>query len=331
MATTKIAILDDYQHAAMKFADWNQLPDSVQVEVFDDHIDDEAQLVQRLQPFEIVMAMRERTPFPASLLEQLPSLRLLTTTGMRNAALDLEAAAKLGIIVCGTKGGNKATMELTWALILGLLRHIPRESAAIGQGQWQVAVGSGLEGKTIGLVGLGRIGSQMARVAQAFDMPIIAWSENLTGETAASNNARRVDKQTLFRESDIVSIHLQLSDRTRGLIGTKELDAMKPAAVLINTSRGPIVDEYALAERLRQGRLAGAGIDVFEREPLPADHPFRGLDNLLLTPHVGYVTAETYNLFFGQTVENIAAYLAGEPERVMNPDVLPHRRPPPGG
>ncbi|MBI3993124.1 MAG: D-2-hydroxyacid dehydrogenase family protein [Candidatus Lambdaproteobacteria bacterium] len=326
---TRIAILDDYQDAARRFANWSRLPAGVTMEVFRDHLHDEAQVARRLRGFEIVMAMRERTPFPASLLGQLPALRLLATTGMWNAAIDLEAATAHGIVVCGTKGGNHATMELTWGLLLALLRHIPAEDASIRAGGWQTSVGRLLQGKTIGLLGLGNIGGQMARVARAFDMRVMAWSHNLTEARAMECDAERVNQETLLSAADIVSIHLRLSERTQGLLGRVELMRMKPGAVLINTSRGPIVNERALAEVLRAGHLSGAAVDVFDQEPLAADHPYRGVNNLLLTPHVGYVTAETYETFFGQTLENILAYLQGQPTRVMNEAVLAKRRPRP--
>ena len=326
---TRIAVLDDYQDVARRFADWSRLPVGVTMEVFRDHLHDEALVAQRLRGFEIVMAMRERTPFPASLLAQLPALRLLATTGMWNAAIDLQAATAEGIVVCGTKGGNHATMELTWGLLLALLRHIPAEDAAIRAGHWQVSVGRLLQGKTIGLLGLGNIGGQMARVARAFDMRVIAWSHNLTAARATECEAERVEQDTLLSTADIVSVHVRLSPRTQGLLGRAELARMKPGAVLINTSRGPIVDERALAEAVRSGHLAGAALDVFEQEPLPADHPYRDVDNLLMTPHVGYVTAETYENFFGQTLENILAFLRGQPMRVLDEAVLARRRPMP--
>jgi phosphoglycerate dehydrogenase-like enzyme len=322
----RVALLDDYQGVARASADWDSLPSGSVVEVFRDHLTDQAALAQRLAPFDVVMALRERTPFSRSLLEQLPNLKLIATAGMRNAAIDVAAATELGILICGTGGGSRSTMEITWALILALLRHIPREDQALRAGRWQETVGVGLDGKVIGIVGLGNIGAQVAEVARAFHMPIIAWSQNLTAERAAECGARLVTKEQLLREANIVTIHLQLSPRTRGLIGRDDLALMQPHAYLVNTSRGPIVDEAALVNALRANAIAGAGLDVFDIEPLPPGHPFPDLPNVVLTPHLGYVTGETYERFYGQTLANIQAFLAGTPERVINPDVLATRR-----
>jgi phosphoglycerate dehydrogenase-like enzyme len=322
----RVALLDDYQGVARASADWDTLPAGTVIEVFRDHLIDEAALAERLAPFDVVMALRERTPFPRSLLERLPNLKLIATAGMRNAAIDVAAATELGILICGTGGGSRSTMEITWALILALLRHVPREDQALRAGRWQETVGVGLDGKVIGIVGLGNIGAQVAEVARAFHMSIIAWSQNLTEARAAECGARLVTKEQLLREADIVTIHLQLSPRTRGLFGKADLALMQPHAYLINTSRGPIIDERALADALRSGGIAGAGLDVFDVEPLPSGHPFPGIPNVVLTPHLGYVTSETYERFYGQTLENIHAFLAGTPERVINPDVLDSRR-----
>lgn len=322
----RVALLDDYQGVARDAAGWSSLPSGTVVETFRDHLTDEEALVRRLAPFDVVMALRERTPFPRSLLERLPQLKLIATAGMRNAAIDLAAATELGILVCGTGGGSRSTMELTWALILALLRHIPREDQALRAGRWQETVGVDLDGKVLGIVGLGNIGGQVAEVARAFHMEIVAWSQNLTEERAMASGARLVTKDQLLRQSDIVTIHLQLSPRTRGLLGRDDLAQMQPHAYLINTSRGPIVDEAALIEALRTNTIAGAGLDVFDVEPLPPGHLLRDLPNVVLTPHLGYVTAETYRRFYGQTLENIQSFLAGTPERVINPDVLTHRR-----
>jgi phosphoglycerate dehydrogenase-like enzyme len=333
--TTRVALLDDYQNVALECADWGSLPPDVQVEAFHDHLANEDALIERLQPFAVVMALRERTAFPRRVLERLPNLRLLTTAGMRNAAIDLDAATELGVLVCGTTGGppgrsgGRATAELTWGLILACVRHIPREHAATRAGRWQETLGTALEGKTLGIVGLGNIGAQVAEVGRAFHMRLVAWSANLTDERAAECGAERVDKLELFRQADIVTVHYVLSARSRGLIGAGELAAMKPAAYLVNTSRGPIVDEAALLEALRSHRLAGAGLDVFEQEPLPLDHPFLQLENVVLTPHLGYVTRETYTgAFYPQTLENVRAWLAGAPQRVLNPAVLERLRAP---
>ena len=314
----RVAVLDDYQDVARKMTDWSVLPAEVEVEVFQDHLTDQAAVAERLKDFDIVMAMRERTPFPRALLEQLPRLRLLTTTGMRNAAIDMQAAADCNVLVCGTGGILYPTAELTWGLILSLLRHIPDEDQATRAGRWQVSMGLGLNGKTLGLMGLGRLGSEVARVGNAFQMDVIAWSQNLTAVRAAERGATLVSKDELLVRADILSIHLVLSARSRGLIGHQELNRMKPTAYVINTSRGPIVDEAALIAALRNGTIAGAGLDVFDEEPLPLDHPLRRAENTIITPHIGYVTQETYQVFFDETVENIQAFLKGAPVRVLN-------------
>lgn len=314
----RVAVLDDYQQVALQMTDWSVLPAEVEVQVFSDHLTDQEALVERLKNFEIVMAMRERTPFPRSLLERLPALRLLTTTGMRNAAIDLQAATDRGVVVCGTGGVVYPTAELTWGLILALLRYIPREDQATRAGQWQVSMGIGVQGKVLGVIGLGNLGSQVATVGKAFQMPVIAWSQNLTAERAAQVGATLVSKDELLSQSDLVTIHLVLSQRTRGLLGARELALMKPTSYLVNTSRGPIVDEQALVAALQKKTIAGAALDVFDEEPLPLDHPLRRLENTVITPHVGYVTTETYRIFFDQTVENIRAFLSGAPVRVIN-------------
>jgi phosphoglycerate dehydrogenase-like enzyme len=296
--------------------DWSSLGDA-ELTVFTDHEVDRDRLIERLARFDVIVAMRERTPFPREVLQRLPGLRLLVTTGMRNAAIDLDAAEELGITVCGTYATVSSTAELTWGLILGLLRHIPAEDASIRAGGWQRYVGGDLSGRTLGVVGVGHLGSQVATVGRAFNMDIIAWSQNLTEERANGVGARLVTKDELFSTADIVTIHLILSERTRGLVGGRELRLMKPTALLINTSRGPIVDEEALVKVLEEGRIAGAGIDVFSTEPLPLDHPFRRLPNTVVTPHIGYVTAECYEVFYRHIVEAIAAYAAGAPVRVL--------------
>ncbi len=314
---TKVAVLDDYQSVALQMADWDSLPGDVSVDVFQDHLTEEGDLVARLAPYEVVVAMRERTPFQRSLLERLPNLRLLVTTGMRNASIDIAAAADNGVTVCGTEGVPYPTAELTWGLILALLRKIPTEDKATREGRWQVTVGEGLHGKTLGVIGLGRLGSQVASVGVAFGMNVIAWSQNLTAERAEEVGATLVTKQELLESSDVVTIHVVLSGRTRGLIGVDELSSMKSSAYLVNTSRGPIVDEPALIDSLQTGTIAGAGLDVFDIEPLPLDHPLRSIPNTVLTPHMGYVTDETYQVFYGDAVENIKAYLNGSPVRVI--------------
>ncbi len=318
----RVAVLDDYQEVALNMADWSVLPSEVQVQVFIDHLADPDAVADRLQGFEVVTAMRERTPFPRRLLERLPDLRLLVTTGMRNASIDVGAATELGVLVCGTGGSGPSTAELTWGLILSLLRHIPMEDAAIRQGRWQTRVGIDLQDKVLGVLGLGRLGSQVATVGSAFGMSVIAWSQNLTAERAAQFGATLVSKDDLFARSDIVTIHLVLSDRTKGLVGARELGLMKPTSYLVNTSRGPIVDEAALIQVLQDRAIAGSGLDVFDQEPLPPGHPFTRLDNAVLTPHIGYVTEDGYRVFYTETVEDIAAYLRGQPLRALNPDVL---------
>ena len=318
----KIAVLDDYQEVAGRMADWAALPAGAELTIFNDHLADAADLVARLKDFQAVVGMRERTPFPRAVLEQLPELRLLITTGARNASFDTAAATELGILVCGTGGAGEGPTELTWGLIIGLLRKIPQEDWLTRAGRWQTTVGVGLKGKTLGLIGLGHIGGLMARVGNAFGMRVIAWSQNLTAARAAECQATLVDKDTLFREADIVSVHLRLSDRTRGLVGAREIELMKPTAYLVNISRGPIVDEGALIAALQQGRIAGAALDTFDVEPLPLDHPFLQMENTILSPHLGYVTEEGYRAFYAGVIENIRAYAAGEPVRVINPEVL---------
>ena len=317
-----VAILDDYQAVAEQMADWSQLPSGINVRFFHDHIADEDKLVERLKNFQVVMGMRERTPFPRSVLEQLPELRLLVTAGMGNAAFDIPSATELGIVVSGTGGVGEGPTELTWGLILALVRHIPQEDRLTREGNWGTTVGVGLKGKTLGLLGLGHIGSLVARVGTAFDMNIIAWSQNLTPERAAECGATLVDKDTLFRDSDIVSVHVRLSDRTRGLVGARELSLMKPTAYLVNISRGPIVDEAAMIQALENKAIAGAALDTFDIEPLPPDHPLLGLSNTVLTPHLGYVTEEGYRVRYAEVVEDIRAFASGESIRVLNPEVL---------
>jgi len=274
--------------------------------------------LDRLRPFEGIVAMRERTPFPWSLLEGLPHLRLLVTTGMRNASIDMEAATGLGITVCGTEGLGYPTAELTWGLILAWARRIPCEDRATREGRWQTTVGLGLRGKVLGVIGLGRLGSQVATIGRAFGMSVIAWSQNLTVERAAASGATLVPKDDLLAHADVVTIHLQLSDRTRGLLGARELGLMKATTLLVNTSRGPIVDEGALIAALRKRSIAGAALDVFDEEPLPPHHPLRQLDGTVITPHLGYVTAEGYEVFYRDAVEDIRAFQGGHPVRVLN-------------
>ena len=313
----RIAVLDDYQSAAAGFADWSLVPGPVDVVEFADHLADEDALADRLTPFEVVVAMRERTPFPRTLLERLPHLRLLVTTGRRNASIDVAAAAERGITVCGTGSHAAGPVELTWALILAVARQVPLEDASVRAGGWQETVGTDLAGATLGVLGLGRLGERVARIGQAFDMDVVAWSQNLTGQRAAEVGVRLVDRDELFATADVLTVHLVLSDRTRGLVGRDELERMKPSAILVNTSRGPIVDEAALLDALSSSRIAGAGLDVFDTEPLAPDHPLRSAPRTVLTPHLGYVTEKTYEIFFREAVEDVAAFLAGNPIRVL--------------
>lgn len=314
---TRIAILDDYQDAALASADWDGIADA-DITVFNEFIDGEDAVASALEPFEVLVAMRERTRFPASLLERLPNLKLLVTTGMRNLAIDMDAARARGVVVSGTSMLGYPAFEHTWALIMAVTKNIPAEDRTMKAGGWQATPGVGLNGKTLGILGLGKLGSQSAKAGLTFGMEVIAWSENLTVERAAELGVARVEKDELFQRSDVLTIHTLLSDRTRGLVGEHELGLMKPNAFLVNTSRGPIVDEAALIETLTEGRIAGAGIDVYDVEPLPSDHPLRSLDNAVLTGHTGYVVRELYEVVYGEAVENIQAWLDGAPARVLN-------------
>jgi len=313
----RIAILDDYQNVALKLADWSALQSDCEIVFFTDHLDDRDALITRLKDFEIVGIMRERTPFSRDLIEQLPDLRLLVTTGMRNAAIDLTAARERGIVVSGTSSSGRSTLELTFGLMLVLIRNIAAEDAAMREGGWQSTIGGELNGKTLGVLGLGRIGIPVSEIARAFGMSVIAWSENLTAERAQACGVDYASKEELLAVADIISIHLVLSDRTRGLIGVNEFGAMKRSALLINTARGPIVEERALINALEQRRIAGAALDVFDTEPLPTDHQLRRLDNVVLTPHLGYVTREIYRFFYCEMVEDIMAFRDGSPIRVL--------------
>ena len=305
----KIAVLDDYQNVALKLADWSVLTGRAEITTFNDHIADPAALIDRLLPFDVICVMRERTPLPREIIERLPRLKLIASTGPGNASIDMAAASERGIRVTATGYRSTPTIELTWALILASMRHIVSESNGVRAGGWQTTIGQELEGKVLGVVGLGRVGGQVARIGLAFGMKIIAWSQNMTPEIAATAGATMVPKSELFRQADIVTIHLVLSKRTRGLIGAAEFGVMKPAARLINTSRGPIVDEAALIAALQSRTIGGAALDVFDQEPLPAGHPFRSLDNVLATPHIGYVGEDLYRTFFQDVVASISAWL----------------------
>jgi len=316
----RVGLLDDYQNAALTSADWTQL-EGVEIDVFDSHLGhDEAAVIAALQPYEVLVAMRERTPFPRSVLEALPNLRLLVTAGLRNLAIDLDAARACNIDVCGTEMVPYPAFEHTWALILALTKQIPKEDRLMKSGGWQQGFGVGLEGKTLGILGLGRLGAKVAAVGLNFGMEVIAWSENLSAERAAEVGVARVDKDELFARSDVLTIHQLLSARTRGMVGADELALMKPTAYLVNTARGPIVDEAALVAALGADKIAGAALDVFAVEPLPVDHPLRAMDNVVLTGHTGFVVREFHELVYRQAVEDIAGWQAGTPVRLMNGD-----------
>jgi phosphoglycerate dehydrogenase-like enzyme len=313
----RCGILDDYQDVARRMADWDSLPDC-EVHVFTKHVAERDALVAALQPFEVLVAMRERTRFDRALFERLPRLKLLVTTGMRNAAIDLKAAADRGVLVCGTEGSGAAAAELTWGLVLALLRHIPLEAGQFSRGGWQTSVGRELAGKRLGIVGFGRLGRRVARYGTAFEMRVSAWSRSLTPAQAAEHGVEAcASLEDLLRSADIITLHVTLNPGTRGLIGARELAFMKPSAVLVNTARGPVVDEAALVAALRERRIAGAALDVFDEEPLPPAHPLRTLDNVVATPHLGYVTEETYRVFYGEAVEDVRSWLAGTPIRVL--------------
>jgi phosphoglycerate dehydrogenase-like enzyme len=305
----KIAILDDYQNVALSIADWSAVVKKADITVFNDHIDQTDALIERLLPFDAVCVMRERTPLRRDIIERLPQLRFIASTGPRNISIDMAAAKERGIIVANTGYRSTPTIELTWALILASARHLVEESNSIRAGGWQISIGSEVDGRVLGVLGLGNVGREVARIGRAFGMKIIAWSQNLTAETAAAAGAELVTKDDFFRRADVVTIHLILSERTRGLVGAAELALMKPTARLVNTSRGPIVDEQALIEALRARAIAGAAVDVFDTEPLPAKHPFRSLENLLATPHIGFVAEDLYRTFYGDAATAIAAWI----------------------
>jgi phosphoglycerate dehydrogenase-like enzyme len=322
----RLSILDDYQGVALDMADWSALKGrGIEIAVERFPFADEDDVVRSLADSEIVCAMRERTPFPKRVVNRLPKLKLLITTGMRNASFDMAALKERGVTVCGTGGpigapgggGNEDTAELAWGLILGAARRIAEDHAFMRQGGWQTRIGHRVAGKTIGLLGLGRLGSAVARVGLAFGMKAIAWSQNLTAEKAGEQGVERVEKDELFRRADILSVHLVLSDRSRGLVGKREIGLMKPSAILVNTSRGPICDTEAVIEALKAGRLAYAGFDVYDQEPLPINHPLRQAPNVILTPHIGYVTDENYHSSYPQIVEDVVAFLDGKPVRTI--------------
>jgi phosphoglycerate dehydrogenase-like enzyme len=309
----RVAVLDDYQNVALSMADWSPLKGLASITVFNDHVADVDAVVSRLLPFDIVCVMRERTPMTRAVIEQLPKLRLIASTAFRNASIDVKAAQERHVQVVHTGYSSAPTIELTWALILAGARHIVDENASLRSGGWQRHIGEDLSGRTLGVLGLGNIGTPVAQIGKAFGMRVIAWSQNLTADRAAAAGAELVAKDELFRQADILTIHMVLSERSRGLVGAAELALMKPTARLVNTSRGPIVVEADLLEVLRKGKIAGAAVDVFEQEPLPRDHPFRSLPNLLATPHIGYVSRSLYERFYQDTVDNIAKWLDRQP------------------
>jgi phosphoglycerate dehydrogenase-like enzyme len=313
----QIAVIDDWQDVARDVVDWSVLDSIGEVSFVHDYPADNETLAKRLGAFKVICVMRERTRFDADLLRQLPRLKLLVTGGMRNAALDLKAAAELGIQVCGTDSYKHAAPELTWALIMAATRNLVVEANALRAGKWQQGLGGDLHGKTLAILGLGSIGKRVAQFGQVFGMRVIAWSENLTPERAEEAGVTYVSKQELFEQADVLSVHLVLSERSRGLVDAQALGWMKPSALLVNTARGPIVDEAALIKALQKNRLAGAALDVFDEEPLPVNHPFRTLENVLATPHVGYVSQQNYHQFFSQMIEDIQAWSAGEPIRLL--------------
>ena len=312
LSPVRIAVLDDCQNVAMSLADWSVLDARATVTVFNDHLADSDAVVERLQPFEIVCVMRERTPMTRTIIERLPKLRLIASTALRNASIDLKAAEERGVQVVHTGYTSAPTIELTWALILGSARNLVAENGAVRSGGWQRSIGDDLAGQTLGVLGLGNVGGAVAQIGKAFGMNVIGWSQNLTAERAAAANAELVSKEELFSRADVLSVHVVLSDRTRGLVGASELALMKPTSRLVNTSRGPIVVEADLIAALKARTIAGAAIDVFDQEPLPLDHPFRTLPNVLATPHIGYVSRSLYTRFYQDTVENIRRWLDGQ-------------------
>ncbi|MEM9359316.1 MAG: D-2-hydroxyacid dehydrogenase family protein [Pseudomonadota bacterium] len=313
----KIAVVDDYQKIAREMADWSAIEASHDLTFFHQPLGDRDAVVAALKDFDVLCVMRERTLFDRATLEGLTNLKFLVTSGMRNAAIDLEYLKERGIPVCGTGGSTTATPELAWGLILSLARHIPTENQRMREGGWITTLGVDLAGNTLGIVGLGRLGAMMAKVGNAFGMNVIAWSQNLTDEQAAEAGAKRVSKEDLFRQSDFITIHYKLSERSTGLVGAAELDLMKPTAFIVNTSRGPIIDNDALIAALTAGQIGGAGLDVYDDEPLAKDHPIRSCPRTVLTPHLGYVSEATYRQFYGETVEDLAAWFAGSPIRQL--------------
>ena len=319
MPRQRCAILDDYQNVVLKITDWSKVSGDLDIKVFNQHLGSQDNVIKALQGFDIVCAMRERTAFPRAVIEKLPDLKLLITTGLRNASIDVAAAKERGVVVCGTPSTGKPTSGIANGQMLELTRRIGYENARMKAGvPWQTTIGMDLEGLTLGVLGLGKLGTRTARIGQALGMKVIAWSQNLTPEKCKEIGVGYVGKEDLFRQSDIITIHVVLSQRTRGLIGAKELGLMKPTAYIVNTSRGPIIEEAALLSALRENKIAGAGLDVFDVEPLPVDHPLRSMDNVVLTPHLGYVSIQNYRAYFAGVVEDIRAFLDGKPVRVID-------------
>ena len=324
---TRIAVIDDYQSIAHRMADWDSLPDGTTVDFYPDHLSDHDALVERLKGYEIVQLMRERTPFQKKLLGALPKLELLSGTGRGHySSVDTDYAAQKGIVLTGTAGSSGSVEELAWGLILALVKNLPQEDKTTREGPWQTLISPTLSGRNLGIIGLGRLGKRMAKIGLAFNMNIIAWSPWLTDERAAEQGAKRVSREEFFSTSDVITVQIPLTDESRGLITAEDFGRMKPEAYFINTSRGPIADEAALIKVLQEGKIAGAGLDVFDVEPLPAGHPFLTLPNTLLTPHIGFVSEENYKAFYGNALDNIKVYLSGEPINMINPEALEHRK-----
>ena len=319
MPRYRCAILDDYQNVVLNVTDWSKVAGDLDIKVFNEHLGGPDNVVKALQGFDIVCAMRERTPFPRAVIEKLPDLKLLITTGLRNASFDVAAAKERGVVVCGTPSVGNPTSGIAIGLMLELTRRIGYENPRMKAGlPWQTTIGMDLDGLTLGVLGLGKLGTRTAKIAQAFGMKVIAWSQNLTPEKCKEAGVEYVSKEDLFRRADFVTIHVVLSQRSRGLVGAKEIALMKPSAYIINTSRGPIIDEAAMLTALRDKKIGGAGLDVFDIEPLPTDHPLRKLDNVVLTPHLGYVATQNYQAYFAGVVDDIRAFIDGKPVRVMD-------------
>jgi phosphoglycerate dehydrogenase-like enzyme len=318
MPRYRCAILDDYQNVVLNVTDWSKVAGDLDIKVFNEHLGGPDNVVKALQGFNVVCAMRERTPFPRAVIEKLPDLKLLITTGLRNASIDVAAAKERGVVVCGTPSVGNPTSGIAIGLMLELTRRIGYENARMKAGvPWQSTIGMDLEGQTLGVLGLGKLGTRTANIAKAFGMKVIAWSQNLTPEKCKEADVEYVSKEDLFRQADFITIHVILSQRSRGLVGAKEIALMKPTAYLINTSRGPIIDEAAMLAALRDKKIGGAGLDVFDVEPLPVDHPLRKMDNVVLTPHLGYVATQNYRAYFAGVVDDIRAFIDGKPVRVM--------------